>query len=199
LFGTIGQGLAGRSSVLTLPEMLIVGACLGASAGGLVALFCGYQLRRGFCYLFGAALACIGCIFLSEGTSADSSPILEAVIALGVIFLGVLVGAAVRRFVTRFGAKSRLWAGIGAGGFLPLGAALAYFSEGPFPQIFIPWVLMAFIVGGWIGALAGAIDWRTTDIRKGILLVLALTVVGALIGYKPRPGPSPIPPTIAAR
>ena len=46
--GTIGQGLGGTDSVLTLPKMSLAGACLGAGAGGLIALLCGCHLRRGF-------------------------------------------------------------------------------------------------------------------------------------------------------
>ena len=162
-FGSIGQGLGGTDSVLTLPKMSIAGACLGASAGGLVALLCGCHLRRGFCCLFGTALGSIGCMV--GGSRDDPHQLLKDAVALGVIFLGLLGGAVVRRFVTRFGAKSRVWARISAGVFLPLGTALTYFAGesldlANYPEYMVfllPGALIAAIVGGGIGALAGAI------------------------------------------
>jgi hypothetical protein len=71
----------------------------------------------------------------------------------------------VRRFVTRFGAKSRVWAMIAAGVFFPLGAALTYafgeeldLAHHPAYIVFLlPGALIVAGVGGWIGAMAGAI------------------------------------------
>ena len=120
--------LDGTGSELTLPRGFIVGACLGAGAGGLLALLFGCHLRRGFCYVFGATLGATACmILLYFSARNDPHQFLKDAIALGVIFLGFLGGAAVQRFVKRFGARSRSWARIGAGttagGIWPLAAA----------------------------------------------------------------------------
>src|SRR5438067_7349225 len=66
-FGTIGAGMANTISALTVPKLAIIGACLGATLGGLVALICGLYLRRGFSCVFGAALGSIGGMCLSGG------------------------------------------------------------------------------------------------------------------------------------
>jgi hypothetical protein len=172
-------GSDGTWSELTLPRGFIVGACLGAGVGGFLALLFGCHLRRGFSYVFGAALGAIACMILSNSyfsVRSDPHQLLKDAIALGVIFLGLLGAAAVeQKFVKRFGARSRSWAWIGAGtaagGVWPLAAARWYaFSDwqGPprheFGEIFLNalvggfgFALIAAIVLGWIAALAGAI------------------------------------------
>jgi hypothetical protein len=114
----MSAGVDGSWSELTLPRGFIVGACLGAGVGGLLALFCGRRLRRGFCYVFGAALGAFACMILSNSYfSIRNGPhqLLKDAIALGVIFLGCLGGGAEQRFVKRFGAKARSWTWIGGG------------------------------------------------------------------------------------
>jgi hypothetical protein len=107
VFGFVGgfrAGLDGTFSVLTLPNWSIMGACFGASAGGLIALLCGCHLQRGFRCLFGAALGSMVCMILSVtffSTSGDAQQLLKDAIALSFIFLGVLGGAAVQ-FMTKF-------------------------------------------------------------------------------------------------
>jgi hypothetical protein len=161
----------GTFSVLTLPSWSIMGACLGAGAGGLVALLCGCHLRRGFCCIFCAPLGSVGGMVLTSvffptlPTRDDPNQLLKDAVVLGATFLGVLGGAAVRRFVTRFGGKSRVWAGISAGVFFSLGAAYTYafgetldLANNPGYIVFLlPEALIAASVGGSIGALAGAI------------------------------------------
>jgi hypothetical protein len=168
--------LDGTGSELTLPRGFIVGACLGAGAGGLLALLFGCHLRRGFCYVFGATLGAIACmILLYFSARNDPHQFLKDAIALGVIFLGFLGGAAAQRFVKRFGAKSRSWVRIGTGtatvGVWPLAAARWYALSdwrGPprhdFGEISLNalvggfgFALIAAFVVGWIAALAGAI------------------------------------------
>lgn len=169
--------LEGTGSVLTLPNSLILGVCFGASAGGLVALLCGCHLRRGFCCLFGAALGGIVCMILSVvfvSTRHDPHQLLKDAIVLGgIVFLGGVGGTAARRFVTRFGAKSRAWARIGAGTSagiaFPLVAAILYANMNAVDFVSVReellqvlaigfgWALIAAFVVGWISALAGAI------------------------------------------
>jgi hypothetical protein len=168
--------LDGTRSELTLPRGFIVGACLGAGSGGLLALLFGCHLRRGFCYVFGATLGAIACmILLYFSVRNDPHQFLKDAIALSVIFLGFLGGGGDQRFVKRFGAKSRSWAWIGAGttagGVWPLAAARWYALsdwQGPPRHDFweisfnalvggFGFALIAAFVVGWIAALAGAI------------------------------------------
>jgi hypothetical protein len=139
LFGTVGQGLGGGGSLLTLPKMAIAGGCFGATVAGLVALLCGFHLRRGFCYLslaaFGATAGMIvtdASMILHSNNRDDPHLLLEDAIALGIMCASFLGGAVVRRFVTWFGPKSRAWAGIGGGisaaTVFPLVAVLTYAS-----------------------------------------------------------------------
>ena len=88
-------GLDGTWSELTLPRGFIVGACLGAGVGGLVALLCRCHLGLGFCDVFGAALGAIACMILSKelfSIRGDSQQLLKDAIALGTLFSGVLGG-----------------------------------------------------------------------------------------------------------
>lgn len=165
LFGSVGAGLGGSSSVLTLPKMALLGASLGAGAGGLIALLCGCRLRSGFCCVFLAALAAVGYMFFVPDTRADPHQLRNDNGFLGVVFLGILAGAVVRQFVRRFGAESRAWAGISAGVCLPLGAVLQYFygeqldlTHNPeYVAFLLVGALIGALVGGCVGAMAGAI------------------------------------------
>jgi hypothetical protein len=168
--------LDGTGSELTLPRGFIVGACLGVGAGGLLALLFGCHLRRGFCYVFGATLGASACMILEYfSVRDDPHQFLDDAIALGVVFLGLLGGAAAQRFAKRFGAKSRSWVRIGAGtataGIWPLAAARLYaladwqgpprhdFGEISFDALVggFGFALIAAFVVGSIAALAGAI------------------------------------------
>lgn len=178
-FGVLGNGLAGTGTVLTLPNWSIIGACVGASLGGMIALLCGCDLQRSFCCLFGAALGGIGCL-IGYGTFSFTVPTPEALLqarnrdqqiyydalALGLIFLGLLGGAAARRLVIQFGARSRLWAGISAGILMLVGAVVTYGRNTEVLAInpgtvwvYVPiCALIAGLFGGLVGSLAGAIE-----------------------------------------
>jgi hypothetical protein len=184
--GSLGNGLGGTFTVLTLPNWSIIGACVGASLGGMTALLCGCDLQRGFCYLFGAALGCIVCL-VGYGQFSPTVPTPEALLnarhkeqqiycdalAAGLISLGLLGGAASRP-VIEFGARSRLWAGISAGIFVLVGAVVTYgrYKErlaldqqlGVRVDVLIC-VLIAALFGGLVGSLAGAIR-DSARIRK---------------------------------
>jgi hypothetical protein len=169
-------GLDGTGSDLTLPRGALTGACLGASVGAWLALLCGFYLRPGFCYLFGSAFGAIACLVVSQAFFSkrnDEQQLLKDAIAMSLIVLGILGGAAVRIFVTRFGAKARksawLSAVICAGAVVPIVAFLVFgeykaeaFANDPGTVLLeisagtLIWVLIPAVFVGWIGALLGA-------------------------------------------
>jgi hypothetical protein len=176
LLGGMGALMQNTFSVLTFPALAIFGGCLGGSVGGVIALLCGLHLPRGFVCLFGAAIGSIGGMFLcgmfNDAGLMIENRILSDAIALVVVSLGGLGGAAGQRFLT-FGARSRAWARFSGGAFMLLGAALGYSLLSRDPRIefeFLHFGLQALVygciagfIGAMLGALAGAIGTQTPN------------------------------------
>jgi hypothetical protein len=162
-------GLGGAGSSLTIPNLLFTGASLGASAGGVFALLLGLTLGRNFAYVFGLALGgfayLIAFLLLGDGTNRTKWIQLD-LLGLGLILLGVFIGASVRRSVSGFGTGSRRLALIGAALTMPVGGILMYrFLNGrSFGEVFLIGVAIVATIGGMLGAICGAFRTRP---RKG--------------------------------